>query len=73
MAGYCAQTNCFIEELTGREMLTMIAAMRGVSKEENRNLVDKWINIIGKHVKFAKFGIMLFEIFRHHFSVGLQV
>ncbi|XP_065215397.1 phospholipid-transporting ATPase ABCA1-like isoform X2 [Planococcus citri] len=47
MAGYCPQTNCFIEELTGREMLSMIATMRGVFENENKVLVDKWINIIG--------------------------
>ncbi|XP_065208828.1 phospholipid-transporting ATPase ABCA1-like isoform X2 [Planococcus citri] len=47
MAGYCPQTNCFIEELTGREMLSMIATMRGVFQNENKLLVDKWIKIIG--------------------------
>ncbi|XP_065208832.1 phospholipid-transporting ATPase ABCA3-like isoform X2 [Planococcus citri] len=47
MAGYCPQTNCFIEELTGREMLSMIATMRGVFQNEIKLLVDKWIKIIG--------------------------
>ncbi|XP_065204055.1 retinal-specific phospholipid-transporting ATPase ABCA4-like [Planococcus citri] len=47
MAGYCPQTNCFIEELTGREMLSMIASMRGVFQNEIELLVDKWIKIIG--------------------------
>ncbi|XP_065218523.1 phospholipid-transporting ATPase ABCA3-like isoform X2 [Planococcus citri] len=47
MAGYCPQTNCFIEVMTGREMLSMIATMRGVFRNEIKLLVDKWIEIIG--------------------------
>lgn len=47
MAGYCAQTNCFIEELTGREMLTLIASLRGVTGNDIKAVVDKWISILG--------------------------
>ncbi|XP_065226082.1 phospholipid-transporting ATPase ABCA1-like isoform X2 [Planococcus citri] len=47
MAGYCPQTNCFIEVLTGREMLSMIAAMRGVTRSKNKRVVDTWIAIMG--------------------------
>ncbi|KAL6960127.1 Phospholipid-transporting ATPase abca1, partial [Sarracenia purpurea var. burkii] len=47
VAGYCAQTNCFIEQLTGLEMLTIIASLRGVQAQDRRKLVNKWISIIG--------------------------
>ncbi|KAL6960064.1 ATP-binding cassette sub- A member, partial [Sarracenia purpurea var. burkii] len=60
MAGYCPKTNCFIEVLTGKEMLTMIAAMRGVVSSENQKLVDRWITIMGTCSSYLDFILRIF-------------
>ncbi|XP_065213358.1 phospholipid-transporting ATPase ABCA3-like [Planococcus citri] len=46
-AGYCSQTNCFIEQLTAVEMLNLIVCLRGVQAQDTRALVDRWISISG--------------------------
>lgn len=46
-AGYCAQGNSFIEDLTGREMLIFIAALRGISSDEKEPVVDFWLSVLG--------------------------
>lgn len=48
--GYCPQFDALIERLTGREMLTMYANLRGVQPEKIDNLVSATI----KHLNLAK-------------------
>lgn len=45
--GYCAETNCFLEELTGKETLDLIAALRGVSEKDRPDTIERWITILG--------------------------
>lgn len=47
--GYCAQGNSFIEDLTGHEMLTLIASLRGISSDENEPVVDFWLSVLGMY------------------------
>lgn len=46
--GYCAETNCFLEELTGKETLNIIASLRGVTPEDRDAAVSKWLSILGE-------------------------
>lgn len=46
MIGYCPQGNPLIDELTGKEMLTMIASLRGISGYEAEMLSDQWISFL---------------------------
>ena len=39
--GYCPQFDALIEELTGRETLTLFARLRGVKESNIQRLVDK--------------------------------
>lgn len=45
--GYCAETNCFLEELTGKETLDIIASLRGVTSDDREKAVIKWLSILG--------------------------
>jgi ATP-binding cassette subfamily A (ABC1) protein 3 len=38
--GYCPQYDAIIEELTGREIITLFARIRGVPEERIEHLVD---------------------------------
>ena len=43
--GYCPQTNCIYEKLTGREMIAFFAALRGISSDSLDAYVDAWISM----------------------------
>ena len=45
--GYCPQFDSIIEVLTGREMLTLFARLRGIQKSLTRGEVDKWLDFLG--------------------------
>ena len=44
--GYCPQFDSIIEILTGREMLSLFAHIRGI-KHQSRE-IDYWIKFVGK-------------------------
>ncbi|XP_065212709.1 phospholipid-transporting ATPase ABCA3-like [Planococcus citri] len=44
--GYCPQTNPLMDELTGREMLALIASLRGISGYDSEVLIDQWISFL---------------------------
>lgn len=46
--GYCPQFDSIIDVLTGREMLTLFARIRGIPEEDVPAEVDKWINFLGE-------------------------
>jgi ABC-type multidrug transport system ATPase subunit len=46
--GYCPQFDGINEVLTGREMLTLFAILRGVSKNGTECEVNKWITLLGE-------------------------
>uniref|UniRef100_A0A1B6EFI2 ABC transporter domain-containing protein n=3 Tax=Clastoptera arizonana TaxID=38151 RepID=A0A1B6EFI2_9HEMI len=45
--GYCPQFDGINEMLTGEEMLTMFALLRGISPKSVKYQVDNWINLLG--------------------------
>ena len=45
--GYCPQFDSIIPELTGREMLTLMARVRGVKMDMVKGEVDKWTRFLG--------------------------
>ena len=45
--GYCPQFDSIIPELTGREMLTLMARVRGVKMDMVKGEVDKWSRFLG--------------------------
>lgn len=51
-AGYCAQGNSFIEDLTGREMLKYIASLRGICSDDKAAVVDFWLTILGLYFTY---------------------
>lgn len=52
--GYCPQFDSIIEVLTGKEMLTLFARLRGVPKDVESLEVEKWVKFMGKKKKEAK-------------------
>ena len=46
MIGYCPQFDSIIDDLTGREMLVLIARLRGLKNEKEE--VDKWLKAVGE-------------------------
>ena len=47
LIGYCPQFDSIIDVMTGREMLTLFARLRGVRKSEIEEEVDKWLKQVG--------------------------
>ncbi len=47
MIGYCPQFDSIIEVLTGREMLSLFAHIRGVPSSKRREEIEKWIEFVG--------------------------
>ena len=47
MIGYCPQFDSIIEVLTGREMLSLFAHIRGIPSEYRSQEVQKWIQFVG--------------------------
>lgn len=45
--GYCPQFDAINETLTGREMLQLFASLRGVSRANVDNEVNKWLSLMG--------------------------
>jgi ABC-type multidrug transport system ATPase subunit len=46
--GYCPQFDGINDVLTGHEMLTLFAILRGVSKNSTKYEVNKWIVLLGE-------------------------
>jgi ABC-type multidrug transport system ATPase subunit len=46
--GYCPQFDAINEVLTGREMLRLFASLRGVSRANVDNEVNKWLSLLGE-------------------------
>ena len=46
MIGYCPQFDSIIDVLTGREMLTLFARLRGLKNEKEE--VDIWLKALGE-------------------------
>lgn len=47
MIGYCPQFDAINDQLTGRETLTLMAVLRGISPQKSAKHVDKWIKLLG--------------------------
>ncbi len=47
LIGYCPQFDSIIDVMTGREMLTLFARLRGVRSNEMDDEVGKWLKEIG--------------------------
>ncbi|KAJ9595472.1 hypothetical protein L9F63_013336, partial [Diploptera punctata] len=45
--GYCPQFDAINEALTGREMLTLFADLRGIHSNSTSHEVNKWISLMG--------------------------
>lgn len=45
--GYCAENYAVLEELTGRELLILVASLRGLSESDRDKAVEKWISKLG--------------------------
>ena len=45
--GYCPQFDSIIGEMTGREMLTLFARLRGMNSNEIEDEVNHWISEVG--------------------------
>ena len=45
--GYCPQFDAIIEELTGREMVTLFGRLRGISNNFLHSEVEKWLHYLG--------------------------
>ena len=50
--GYCPQFDALIERMTGRELLTMFARLRGIPESRIRDVVTSTIN----KLDLAKYG-----------------
>ena len=46
MIGYCPQFDSIIEVLTGREMLLLLARLRGIKEDQAE--AEKWLKELGK-------------------------
>jgi ABC-type multidrug transport system ATPase subunit len=46
--GYCPQFDGINETLTGREMLKLFASLRGVSRPNVDNEINKWLSLMGE-------------------------
>eukprot|EP00102_Acyrthosiphon_pisum_P016671 XP_008187710.2 PREDICTED: ATP-binding cassette sub-family A member 1-like [Acyrthosiphon pisum] len=47
LIGYCPQFDAINDQLTARETLKLMAILRGISPENAKNHVDKWIRLLG--------------------------
>ena len=45
--GYCPQFDSIIPELTGRELLSLMARVRGVQLDRVGEEVDRWTTFLG--------------------------
>jgi len=45
--GYCPQFDSIIEVLTGREMLSLFAHIRGVPASQRKDEINKWLDFVG--------------------------
>ena len=45
--GYCPQFDSIVEVMTGREMLTLFARLRGIKSKEIASAVNHWISEVG--------------------------
>ena len=52
LIGYCPQFDALIERMTGRELLTMFARLRGIPESRIRDVVTSTIN----KLDLAKYG-----------------
>lgn len=51
LIGYCPQFDALLDELTGRETLTMFARLRGVKEKE----IGEIVNIIARELVFEQY------------------
>ena len=47
MIGYCPQFDSIVDVMTGREMLSLFAHIRGVPAAKRREEVGKWLDFVG--------------------------
>ncbi len=47
MIGYCPQFDSIVDVMTGREMLSLFAHIRGVPAAKREEEVGKWLDFVG--------------------------
>ncbi len=47
MIGYCPQFDSIVDVMTGREMLSLFAHIRGVPSAKRKEEVGKWLDFVG--------------------------
>ncbi len=47
MIGYCPQFDSIVDVMTGREMLSLFAHIRGVPAAKRKEEVGKWLDFVG--------------------------
>lgn len=55
--GYCPQFNGINEHLTAQEMLDCFAALRGIPASKSNDIINYWIELLGKLLRSGIFVI----------------
>lgn len=48
--GYCPQFDAIIETMTGREMMVLMAKLRGIPGSQLEPEINRWLCLVGKDI-----------------------